>query len=162
MGRVKIILSIDPGLNGTGVVLWSADTWGRPIGEARFIPHHIKPSSKNWVENASNMCCTLDELCKQFYISKLIVEFPRVFQSAIGQAASNKGDILKLAFLIGGIRETFPDAEFIPITPNEWKGQLPKFETIRRLRKVIPKNRWVKSDHVWDAIGIALYAQGRF
>jgi len=74
------------------------------------------------------------------------------------------GDLQKLTFLVGVLAGYFQSAvSFTPVTPNEWKGQLPKSVVIRRLQKRFGPGAtqdWEKDG--WDAVGIGLWKLGKF
>tara|TARA_R100000789_G_scaffold86061_2_gene82118 strand:- start:289 stop:552 length:264 start_codon:yes stop_codon:yes gene_type:complete len=83
-----------------------------------------------------------------------------------------KGDLQKLTYLVGSMGQTCMDlafgkdlnTEFMTVTPAGWKGQLSKKIVIDRIRKRIPdvdKDFQPKLD-IWDAIGIGLWALGKF
>ena len=156
----KIFLTIDPGLSGTGIISWDTKkSWSKDIiyEDAKLF----KPHGKDWMINAEIMSIDIKNYYKNYFIEHIYIEFPQVFQSSLGQAASNRGDILKLAFFIGCIRGVFLDSGFEPILVSKWKGQLPKSETERRCKRILPKILWVNSEHLWDAIGLGLYLKGK-
>jgi len=158
----KVVLIVDPGITGTGVVAWDYTDWVSKDCRWDFKTILIKSSYKQWDFAVKDIVATLKAWTKQMEISKLYIEFPQAFQSALGQAAINRGDIFKLVFLIGCIRGALLNSYFISVSPAEWKGQLPKVETQRRLKAILPQKHWVQSTHLWDAIGISLYLQAKF
>jgi hypothetical protein len=90
-----------------------------------------------------------------------VSEFPSWMNIQLGWA---KGDLQKLCFLVGMLAGYFKTARsFTPVTPNEWKGQLPKQVVIRRLIKRFGATAtadWQKD--AWDAVGIGLWKMGSF
>jgi hypothetical protein len=90
----------------------------------------------------------------------IVCEMPAYHGSMMGWAA---GDLQKLVFLVGALAGYFNRLRFVPVTPNEWKGQLPKKVVINRLIKRFgpgATRHWEKD--VWDAVGIGLYHLGKF
>jgi len=162
----NVNFTVDPGLGGTGVIAWKCDNLERE-GIPLIAFDHFSCTSKleTWHLSAMDIAMMISGWARRSGMSvvRLYIEFPRAFRSAAGIAAINRGDIFKLVYLIGCIRATFPLATFKPIPVEEWKGQLPKTETIRRCKKIMPPHLWLgKSTHLWDAYGIGLYLQGRF
>lgn len=69
---------------------------------------------------------------------------------------------MKLVFLVGGLGHVARRVSgVLPvfITPEEWKGQLPKKVVLARLAKAFGKDRKFR-DHEADAVGMGLAAQG--
>lgn len=90
-----------------------------------------------------------------------VSEFPAWHGIQLGWAA---GDLQKLVFLVGVLAGYFCEAHsFTPVTPKDWKGQLPKEVVKRRLVKRYgpgATREWEKD--VWDAVGIGLWKMGKF
>jgi hypothetical protein len=55
--------------------------------------------------------------------------------------------------------------DFRLVKPSQWKGQLPKTIVIDRLRRKLGRKQCddlgIEKD-AWDAVGIGMWAQGRF
>lgn len=156
-----VVLTIDPGLMGTGVVVWDANDWNNDIQNMRFSSKLFTSREKEWSLAARDIALQIVKWLKPSNVIMMYVEFPQNFQSALGQSISNRGDLFKLVFLIGCIRGAFMDSTFLPVSVPEWKGQLPKAEVERRCKRVIPEKQWVESNHVWDAVGIGLYLRDK-
>jgi hypothetical protein len=91
---------------------------------------------------------------------EIVSEYPAWHGGALGW---QRGDLQKLVFLVGVFAGYFSRCKFTPVTPNEWKGQLPKDVVIRRLQKRFgpgATQEWSKD--VWDAVGIGLWKLGKF
>ena len=153
------MLSVDPGLQGTGWALW--DHTGCLIKVGVITPSQTKPlfSRCRWIANK------LQEIefdNKDFLV---VCEYPKFFDSAMGQMVARRGDLVKLATLIGVIAGRCKSSSFMPVGVNEWKGTLPKTVVERRIRAIIGEKKCVRlgiKTHAWDAVGIGLYKQGRF
>jgi hypothetical protein len=90
----------------------------------------------------------------------LVSEYPAWHGQVLGWSA---GDLQKLVFLVGVLAGYFhAAASFTPVTPGEWKGQLPKSVVTRRLEKRFGKHTKGWEKDVWDAVGIGLWKMGRF
>jgi len=81
-----------------------------------------------------------------------------------GYASSQSGDLIKLCqltgMLIGALALNGIELNSLNlITPTEWKGQLPKEEVDRRIKRIL-KRKTKYPDHVSDAVGIGLFLQG--
>lgn len=161
---MNYVLSIDPGCAGTGVALWRGETWEQkcsPVRCANLYGH----CGSDWLGNA---CKIVDQLTEDFFepylISRVYIEWPRYMPGATGQAATVRGDIHKLTFLIGEISHAVRSLQDIPLTlveVNTWKGTLDKDPIKERILRAIPDvvNLNPKT-HSWDAIGIGLFMKG--
>lgn len=161
-----MILSIDPGIDGTGIAVWNEDPdWRTSLSSVKVWS---RPSVEGWVSK----CIELSDLYYNLHESvqpvRIYCEWPAYHQTGVGQAATAKGDIHKLSFLIGMFAREVADVggEFILVPVAEWKGQLPKQVVQRRIEKayagtgVLEGLKLKKLDHSWDAIGIGMYAKG--
>jgi len=157
-----VVLTIDPGLGGTGVVAWDMNDWHNDLRSMNFQIQRFNMHTKEWTIGSADIVADLKRWAHKMNVVKMYVEFPQAFQSAVGQSAINRGDIFKLSFLIGCIRGAFPYAAFEPVRVVDWKGQLPKEICIKRIKRLIPPEKWPKSTHEYDAIGIGLYLKGKF
>lgn len=157
------LLSIDPGMNSLGWAYW--DTVKHPS----LVPNRVglikARRSKDLPRRALDIAVDLDFELQRLGISRefsfsLVSEYPAFHGSVRGWAT---GDLQKLAYLVGVLTGYFQFANFTIVTPNEWKGQLPKAIVIRRLQKRFgpgATQEWEKD--VWDAVGIGLWKLGKF
>ena len=157
----KNILTVDPGLGGTGWAFW--DKLECAPNEYGVIRSPV--TITKWEYKASTICREFDNIlgllpyrCRICYI-----EFPKSWsQSQKSHAATYKGDLLKLAFLIGRLVEILEskwDFEYVHlIEPHVWKGQLSKKQVNKRIRKELGESY---PDHISDAVGMGLYLMGR-
>jgi hypothetical protein len=171
------ILSIDPGVSGTGICVWDSATWGKkfqvkqglsfsnhysnPIHVENFMPHGYD----NWVITCEKFHEKLHTIINRYMVRRVFCEFPQYFASSKGHAATGKGDIYKLSCLVGVFAGCVWEygGEFNCILVNEWKGQLSKDAVIQRIGVRLPtlgsSGMHIES-HSYDAIGIGLFAQG--
>lgn len=159
-----IILSIDPGLSGTGVAVWAYEEW------EKLVPPVL---TKNIYETKglNHLSVRMDSLWENLWKWKLeatacaqiegvMIEQPKDFDSVKGQAAAKESSIVKLSMLIGYLTCGFV-SKGIPVLyvgVNEWKGQLPKDLVKNRLQSTFPDLKC--ESHSWDAVGIGLNRKG--
>jgi hypothetical protein len=158
-----VVLTVDAGITGTGIAAWNYFDWENP-DKLHFTSQLFQSKHHNdWTLVAQEIVDAIPRWTfrQNFKVVKIYIEYPQAFQSSLGIAAINRGDIFKLVFLIGYIRGVFPEAEFTPVFVSSWKGQLPKKEVERRCKLIIPEKDWMKSSHLWDSIGIGLYLKGK-
>lgn len=159
-----VIVSIDPGIRGTGLAFWDMKEWGHallPIAVEVITP----PENQKWVMACSTLYEEFTDVLESYGVSKAYCEFPQYFMSPTGHAATADGNIFKLSSLIGVFMGCLLSRGgiLIPIKVNKWKGQLPKGVVERRIRKLSPEiDTLGVESHAWDAVGIGLYAQGLF
>lgn len=159
------LATVDPGLIGTGIAIW------RDFARDS-VPYKISvlcPSRKlPWLARCHILKQKLLTVYEQYNVCRVYCELPAYFgSSAVGHAAAQRGDVVKLTFAAGmaaaAIWEFGGDFETVEI--NAWKGQLPKEVVERRIRRLIGyKDGFgdkIKT-HAWDAVGIGLYLGGRF
>ncbi len=146
-------LTIDPGISGTGYALWT-DQW-------HFLHAGIleAPSNLSWEEKAGNIAQQLDTLAWRRKAWKIFIEYPQFMQSKGGLVTARSGALVKLSWFVGVLSGVLTDKEVELVTVREWKGQLPKNLVVKRINRIMPGNH-LKS-HMFDAVGIGLYKQGR-
>ncbi len=154
-----MILSVDPGVGGTGYAVW-----GEKLVD--FGTLHFSVGVLHWEDRVQNVAVKFSNLFRLYKISKVVMEFPNYMHGTQGRMVAESGDLIKLAVLTGMLMQcTMSEGvEFEPVYPGTWKGQLPKIVCENRIRKILgkqfPKDRI--SNHAIDAIGIGLWAQGKF
>jgi len=91
----------------------------------------------------------------------VVCEFPQYQESAGRSMGWRTGDLQRLTFLTGVFAARLHPAEFYPVVPSQWKGQLPKSiveDRIRtRLGAAVCRRLKIRT-HAWDAVGIGLWA----
>lgn len=163
-GSEPTVVTIDPGIRGTGLAIWSLKTWKTATVPLATIV--ITPSStRDWVEAISDIYEEIDKVWVTYNVQKAYCEFPQYFTAGVGHSATAKGDIHKLACLIGVFMGMMLEkgVTFTPVKVTTWKGQLPKKAVISRLKRREPflENMNIDS-HAWDAVGIGFYLKGKF
>lgn len=152
------MISIDPGLNGTGWAIWKK---GNFLVTGIICP----PKKYEWFDRARMITRDLSILVNDNGIENMHIEYPAYFGSVGGRMVAGGGGLVKLAFLTGMIcgRAVDLDLKINLVEVNKWKGQLPKKIVEARIKKILGK-RTTKDfkTHIYDAVGIGLWAQGRF
>jgi hypothetical protein len=160
----QLMVTIDPGLNGTGVAVWNAE---RLVMSAVLSLRHKIASHENWLHRISILDRGVEDYLRPLtsQMKLWVVEFPELHGGIAGEASLRRGDLFKLAALCGRLTRTAhtlgASVEFVH--PTAWKGQLPKRVVIQRIRKFMGANAPPQlRDHESDAIGLGLWMQGRF
>ena len=152
----SVVLTIDAGLNGTGVAIWTS--------RLTFIKalNLYAPKKLEWQDKGHYIISKiLQQRTCGYNIKNVYVEYPAFFQSVGGEMVARRGDLVKLTWFVGLVCGVFYPIKVNLITVMEWKGQLPKEVVERRIKKAHPEYVGYK-DHCIDAIGIGLYVKGEF
>ncbi len=149
-------LSIDPGVQ-TGWALWSSD-W-------KLLSHGIikAPNKVKEFDTRINIIgLELRAICRNNFVKQVYMEYPAFFGSTAGRMVAGRGDLVKLTYMAGALQGYLNSmglwVERIEV--NRWKGSLPKDVVIKRIQKILPNCK--ATSHDADAIGIGLYAAGKF
>lgn len=162
------VLFVDPGIVGTGWAFFPyIDTCA---GKVYYPPSEYgainpKRSFSEWDAKVADICTWFDGLCSARKPKIVVLEYQEMWgASATSYASVQKGDLLKLTFLTGGLAEVARrNGARIPILvqAKKWKGQLPKSVVLVRIGKRFPTLKTnLIPNHASDAIGMGLAAQG--
>ena len=157
--KIKKLMTIDPGLSGTGYSVWHNDTL--------ILCRQIIPENNLTMEDKAKVIKKmLIEAINYRRIDHVAIEYPKVFGGATNMAIAMRGDIVKLAWFVGYIcgaivTNRCVTYELVPV--NTWKGQLPKSVIENRVRKIFPdpENKLSIKGHAIDAVGIGLFLKGK-
>jgi len=158
----KSLLAIDPGMNSLGWAWWSRAHLAHTDIPTRVgllkAPRKLELTDRaRWLARSLSKELRLEmDMCD----FEIVSEYPAWHGGALGW---QRGDLQKLVFLVGVLAGYFSRCRFTPVTPNDWKGQLPKDVVIRRLQKRFGPGAtqdWEKD--MWDAVGIGLWKLGKF
>ena len=147
-------VTVDPGLSGTGWAAWT-EHW-ELIGHGVIRPPRKCPNR--------NVCLSklLYKFVKKYGPNKFWIEYPKKFDSAKGDMVAARGDLVKLAALVGHFEAYLVSkkmkVEMLDV--NIWKGQMPKEAVMHRIKRILPGIKPVSHD--WDAIGMGLHLRGDF
>jgi hypothetical protein len=150
------ILTIDPGKAGTGVAIWPAETF--LCGDKTCLPFfHCVMRFKNENTYAER----LRDLVIRFNIKKVYMENASFFEGCRGRLVARSGALIVLSEFIGMVRRQLilEGCTVELLTPQRWKGNLPKEIIERRIKKIWPE--CAAKSHDVDAIGIGFYLLGR-
>lgn len=162
--------TIDPGWS-TAVAMWSGD-WV-PKTTMLKLPRELTGNRASAEEK-------LTEMYRQFYdwvhhyensqsIEHIIIEDVELWSEAlVSLTAAERGDLFMLAKLVGGYCAIAADEDmsFELVMAKEWKGQLTKEATAKRIHRIwdsldIDLNDCPNfSQHAYDAIGVGLWKAG--
>lgn len=155
------ILAIDPGATGTGWALLST-------AGARLCDYGtLYGKGLTWEARAAEILYEYKRILSRSYIGQVYVESPVFMRGYGGYTTASTGDLVKLAMLCGAIYfTTIPLHGTTLVPPSQWKGQLPKSVSHRRIRGVLEQLNPYEvvgkiSTHALDAIGIGLWALGK-
>ena len=146
------IIAVDAGLGCTGLAFF---------GEGNLLKtKYFRP--KNFLDARNKFFALVGEEIG-FNIPEIIIEGVQSYSSAISISAIKKGGLFQLAYVVGiyyALSVNWTDHIQIVNAPK-WKGQLTKEATQARIIRKLgytPKC----NEHEFDAIGLGLWAQGRF
>ena len=154
MKLLNDVLTVDPGLMGTGWALWRNKK--SPVGTGVLKTEHGK-SAISWEERSHRISDGFSALLVTYTPKLVVIEFPGLFGAdATSYAAASKGDLFKLTYLVGNlgvlVHRIGSKVETLP--PSKWKGQMPKDVVDRRIMRAIGKKY---PNHIGDAVGMGLY-----
>jgi len=166
----RYFVSIDPSINDIGLAIWEQSSF-RQLAEPLAI-HEIQTQKYDyWTDKLKDLNVTLNSVLAGHGVGmrgagclRAYVEQPGFFASAKGRASADRGDLVKLSASFGAIAGFcwYGNIQFIPVTVQEWKGNLTKDTVKRRILKLLPNIDPAYSSHCFDAVGIGLYAKGLF
>jgi hypothetical protein len=91
----------------------------------------------------------------EFGAPALVVEFPGLWGSnPQSQASASRGDTFGLAYACGVLAAAFAAERVHLISPQQWKGQLPKHVVMKRLWRAWGAPAEKLRDHEADAWGM--------
>ncbi|KKN75945.1 hypothetical protein LCGC14_0375020 [marine sediment metagenome] len=124
------LLTIDPGVTCCGWALFR-DMYLVKAGLSRTKSASIEERTRDHYNNFM-MGGLLEK------VDIVVIEKPQVYQQRMWKGDPN--DLIDLAIVVGGIvANTRPTVIVRTITPNEWKGQVPKDVTDARMRRILTK-----------------------
>jgi len=160
---MKTILAIDPGLQGTGLAFFSI------TGLKATSVITVRGRSEDWVTRCEQIVDHVDAWMKVQVAParRVVCEMMEHHGSAKSSMIWRSGDLQRTLVLVGMLahwaRTQDSIVELVP--PSEWKGQLPKRIVEQRINKrlglPLVRQLGIKT-HAYDAVGIGLWALGRF
>jgi Holliday junction resolvasome RuvABC endonuclease subunit len=124
-----------------------------------------KVSKSAWIGRIDYMVDRIVDLCNNanLYADELtvLIEQPMIFGSSKGRAALNSGAVGKLVACVfqlkGAIRSELPDTEIKLLPVRQWKGNLKKHVTAKRIKRSWGVVCAEGEDDETDAVGIGDY-----
>jgi hypothetical protein len=149
------MISIDPGLSGCGVAYWTADKKLQRACYVRLIGETHTPYMMAWSLKA-HVSPQLNE--------RVVIEKPQVYQN-LPVPPADLIDLHEMSSIYVGMLGR--QVEWVH--PHTWKGsvkkavmtaRIPTHLTVEELPRV--ERVGAKDHNTWDAVGIGLWALGRF
>jgi hypothetical protein len=167
----RYIISIDSGSRGIGYAIWGYNDFTELVPP--WKAGHVTPKADEWYDGITETLAAVNSICTGlgtgdtgFGCMRIYVEMPEFRDTSTGHAIAKRGSLLKLAVATGAFSgfAWYTKSQFVPVTPTEWKGQLPKEVVISRIKAKFPLSPAIHTlkSHAWDAVGIGLYAKGYF
>ena len=160
-----LFITIDPGLNGTGWAIWSQVPKSKCVPISTGVMHRADTKS-DWFDaglHLTNMLIGVlddNDCLRGRERTEAFIEYPGYWEgSPVSQTSARSGSLVKLACLVGMFadRLTISGCRVTFITPQQWKGNLPKEIIHKEIFKRIGKRY---REHEADAVGMGLYMKG--
>lgn len=135
--------------------------------------HKNKIAIARWGAAEKRLSSVHLECCAQYLLKKYIADFGfwRYYYKTVvviekmqiypNERVKDPNDLLEVNKVVGMCH--FLGETVVEYTPREWKGQLPKRVHHARIRKALSKleldvlGRYIKNEHVLDAVGLGLH-----
>lgn len=153
------IISIDPGLKKVAYAIWNADG---TLDRAGLVTRDFEPGierAQKWKEIAEDTDIFVD--LSRTADQVLVIEIPQVYSGARDE---DPNDLIDLAGVVGAIASLLGGTvEWSPL-PREWKGQLPKEISQKRVEAKLSESEKAKikwpakhlRHNVYDALHLGL------
>lgn len=157
-------MTIDPGVEGTGIALWKAEDWAE-ITYPEYITTYTAPRAWPWVNRVLAISHDVTALTREYKIANTYIEMPEFFDTAFGEAVAKNGSLPKLCVITGAILGSlyYTSGNVLTVNPSKWKGQVSKEITEERLLRKLPelKKRWKYklSSHAIDAVALGIWVK---
>jgi len=161
--KVRSILFVDPGLEGTGLARWYdfcnslEDSLPLPFDTKAIVPR----GALTWRQKFRYVMAEFSLYVAACPVDRVVIESQSVWAGSAKSIASvSKGNLLKLVMLTGAMMRVCDDNDkrVTLVAPTTWKGQLSKAAVHKRI-KLAMQMRF--PEHVADAVGMALSAMGQ-
>lgn len=157
-----VLVAIDPGLQGTGIAKWVEGDLLRTL----VLNTPSKLRDAEWHQRANDMAEQVLEFTGGSGDDvKVVCEMPEFFAGAGKMMGWKTGDLQRLTYLVGLFAGRLHPRAFEPVPVHVWKGQLPKRVVQERIEGRLGHDlcrALAIETHAWDAVGIGLWALGRF
>ena len=159
MNKPDIWLTIDPGVSGTGIVMWEVKPKSFRVGSFMIL---YGLGKHDWAQRVLDIRDSILSLCLQSEVVRIYCELPAFWERAGPRMWAKQGSLVKQSILVGSILGLSymggakPTVTLVPV--NDWKGNLSKAIVIERVRRCLGTQSEAFTEHVWDAAGIGLWA----
>ena len=155
MSTLTSVLTVDPG-DHTGWAFWEGDIFPR-TGIVHLEHSEIGLEDPDRIHILGKL---FRKLIATLNPKLVVIEGVNLWGgSAKSQASASRGDSFYLAKAIGAFtyiaKQSGAAVQYINV--NQWKGQLPKEEVLRRIKLF---NGLEYPNHIGDAVGIGMHLMG--
>lgn len=161
-GRVNLI-TIDPGLTGTGMAAWVDGKLYLARALSQPPPGKLMTRVDTLVDQARAFIAAYGG-----HLPRVVIERPQTYRGR-GAGHTDANDLLDLMLLVGGLAQIRPQRTSLAL-PAEWKAQRKVEVVVARAREVLSLEECMCIDlqcskkhqtDVWSAVGIGLWALRR-
>ena len=154
-GRVTdrpVILTVDPGLSGTGVAIWDAELFDQGLGYPLY--------THSWGRKGATPYYKLfSDLLDEYQPERVYCEGQAYMPRGAGLICAKSGALVKLSNFAGAIEGICyaHGCDFVRVMVANWKGNRSKDKI-----KAMIRTKWADvtcTNHDWDAVGIGFYAK---
>ena len=164
-GMSRHVLTIDAGVRNLGYAFWPLIKRGKNA-KTRAPKHSgvVHPPKKGTWEDGvhAGTCEWLVTFVQIHAVEYVVIEFVELWgDSARSMQAAKKGDLFRLAYLVGALGEAtyaLCDRRAVIATPTLWKGDMPKPVMKRRVRRALHRRY---KEHEYDAVAMGLRIMGK-
>ena len=155
-----MIVSIDPGVQETGVAIW--------YREGGLASAYLTRLRGSYAVPWAGMAYEVAKVLQGVEVDAVAIERPQVYVHS--RAKGDPNDLITLAMMAGGIvgamRATRAALLVVEYKPAEWKGQVPKDVMTKRIKRSLTEEEQPRvllpkagslAHNVWDAVGIGLH-----
>jgi len=154
------VLTLDPGAGNTGWAYWPSLSLD---GDAQApLEFDVWKTRGTWLAKVIAQTRHLRDFVEEAPETQIVIEGTETWlTSSRTIAAATRGDVNKLAFLVGAlyvVAERAADEPPRVVKPSEWKGQMGKGAVDARIKRRLGKRY---PAHASDAVGLGLWLQGK-
>lgn len=127
------LMSIDPSVNNLGMAIWDVNEKNLLLWK---LVHPEVGNRRNEFDKSLSMLNQISQWIQTYGVNRIIIECPTHWVVG-GFQARETGSMAKLSFVCGMLCSLVNHKnieEFKVVTPDEYKGQIPKHVVANRLR----------------------------
>jgi hypothetical protein len=161
-GTIGRLLTVDPGLGGTG---WAS--WNR-MDRNRLVPPNnsgvVNTTALEHVRRMQEIAAGLEIVVAQELVFVVVLECPQFMEGGKGIIAARDGDLVSLSILTGFLLASMMRVNRCTghlVIVSTWKGNMSKEMTAERVAFRLPGyTPRTTTTHEMDAIGLGLFLKG--